>query len=154
MVESRETAVRGTDTGSKIPSWFHRHRLLGALLSEKRAERGTYLFTAEDLFTNEEEVILVRCEAEPGVRAWVNRCTHESQRFDRGDEIICPKHGSFFDACTGECDNGEAAGTTLPDVDVTVEDGTVHLTDDDYTYLHAGGISDDDGPSSTSHISF
>lgn len=124
-------------------------------------ENGTYLFTAEDLFTNKEEVILVRCEEDPGVRAWVNSCTHESQRFDRGkgapmrgDEIICPKHGSFFDACTGECNNGEAAGTTLPDVDIAVEDGDIYLTDDNYTYLHGGGISDDEGPSSTSHISF
>lgn len=122
---------------------------------------GSYLFTAEDMFTNEEEVILVRCDDDPGVEAWVNNCPHESQRFDRGDgapmrdgEIICPKHGSLFDACTGDCDNGEAAGTTLPDVDIAVEDGAVYLTDDDYTYLHEGPAEADDGPGSTSHLSF
>ncbi|GGL36735.1 (2Fe-2S) ferredoxin [Halarchaeum grantii] len=122
---------------------------------------GSYLFTAEDMFTNEEEVILVRCDDDPGVEAWMNNCPHESQRFDRGDgapmrdgEIVCPKHGSHFDACTGECDNGEAAGTTLPDVDIAVEDGAVYLTDDDYTYLHAGPAAEDDGPGSTSHLSF
>lgn len=129
-------------------------------LSEVPAS-GSHLFTVEDPFTNEEEVILVRCDEEPGVRAWVNKCTHESQRLDRGDgapmrgdEIICPKHGSFFDTCSGECDNGEAAGTTLPDIDIAVEDGDVYLTDDNYRYLHAGGIADDEGLSSTSHISF
>lgn len=123
---------------------------------------GSYLFTAEDAFTNEREVILVRCDEEPGVRAWINNCTHENQRLDRGmgaamrdGEIICPKHGSMFDACHGDCHNGEAAGTTLPGVDVAVSDGDVLLTDDSYTYLHDGGIEDDDeGPSSTSHLSF
>ncbi|GAD52533.1 rieske [2Fe-2S] domain containing oxidoreductase [Halarchaeum acidiphilum MH1-52-1] len=124
-------------------------------------ELGSYLFTAEDMFTNEEEVILVRCDDDPGVEAWVNNCPHESQRFDRGEgapmrdgEIICPKHGSLFDGCTGECDNGEAAGTTLPSVEIAVEDGVVYLTDDDYTFLHEGGREDEEGPGSTSHLSF
>ncbi|WP_436931013.1 Rieske (2Fe-2S) domain-containing protein [Halosimplex halobium] len=59
------------------------------------------------------------------------------------------------DACSGECNNGEAAGTTLPDVDVTVEDGEVFLVDDEYTFEHEGAIDDgDDGPSSTSHVGF
>jgi nitrite reductase/ring-hydroxylating ferredoxin subunit len=122
---------------------------------------GSYLFTAEDAFTNEREVILVRCEEDPGVEAWVNNCTHEDQRLDRGSgaamrdgQIICPRHGSMFDTCSGACDNGEAAGTTLPDVDVAVEDGNVHLVDDNYSYLHEGGIERDDGPSSSSHIGF
>ncbi|WP_117595485.1 Rieske (2Fe-2S) protein [Haloprofundus halophilus] len=124
-------------------------------------EVGSYLFTAEDAFTNEREVILVRCERDPGVEAWINNCTHENQRLDRGSgaamrdgEIICPKHGSMFDACSGDCDNGEAAGTTLPDIEIAVENDTVFLTDDNYTYLHEGGTDDDDGPDSTSHIGF
>ncbi|MFD1569751.1 Rieske (2Fe-2S) protein [Halorubrum laminariae] len=131
-------------------------------------ERGSYLFTAEDAVTNETEVILVRCADEPGVRAWVNVCPHETQRLDRGDgaamrdgEIVCPKHGSMFDACTGDCDNGEAAGTSLPAVAVGVDDGGVYLTDDDYDYVRDGpadgddGPADgDDGPGSTSHIGF
>ena len=121
---------------------------------------GSYLFTAEDAFTNEQELILVRCDDEPGIEGWVNNCTHENQRLDRGTgaamrdgEIICPKHGSMFDACSGECDNGEAAGTTLPSVEIAVVDGSAFLTDDNYTYLHDGGVGDDE-PSSTSHISF
>jgi len=48
-----------------------------------------------------------------------------------------------------------AAGTTLPDVDVTVADGAVYLTDDEYTFDNLGRIDDgDDGPSSTSHVGF
>ncbi|WP_459191738.1 Rieske (2Fe-2S) protein [Halosimplex sp. J119] len=136
-------------------------------------EEGSYTFTALDQFDMDEEVIVVPCEdpeeTEPaagegdrGVAAWINRCTHESQRFDTGrgvpmrdGEIICPKHGSFFDSCSGDCDNGEAAGTTLPDVDVAVEDGEVYLVDDDYTFGHEGKIDDgDSGPGSTSHIGF
>lgn len=47
--------------------------------------------------------------------------------------------GSLFDACDGSCDNGEAAGTTLPSVEISETHGDVFLTDDD-------------GPSSTSHL--
>lgn len=123
---------------------------------------GSHRFTAEDAFGNETEVILVPCEEAPGVRAWVNTCTHEDQRFDTGrgaairdGEIICPRHGSMFDACSGECDNGEASGTALPGVDIDVEGDIVLLTDRHYDYLHDGGVTDgDDEPGSTSHRSF
>ena len=136
---------------------------------------GSFLFTATNSFDMDEEIIVVPCEdgdvgtdaatdgatGGAGVAAWINRCTHEAQRFDTGrgvpmrdGEIICPKHGSLFDACSGECDNGEAAGTTLPEVDVAVEDGAVYLVDDEYEFEHEGGIDADDGPSSTSHIGF
>ncbi|RQG97896.1 Rieske (2Fe-2S) protein [Natrarchaeobius chitinivorans] len=126
-------------------------------------EEGSWLFTVRDQYGADEEVVLVPCE--DGVEAWINRCTHESQRLDTGrgaamrdGQIICPKHGSMFDSCTGYCDNGEAAETTLPSVDVTVEDGTVYLTDDEVSYLRDGGIDEDEdedgGPSSTSHLSF
>ncbi|MEF8799666.1 MAG: Rieske 2Fe-2S domain-containing protein [Halolamina sp.] len=124
-------------------------------------ELGSHLFTVEDAFTNEREAILVTCDEAPGVRAWLNNCTHEAQRLDRGDgvamrngEIICPKHGSMFDACSGECNNGNAAGTTLPSIEITVADGAVFLRDDNYEYLRDGGMDDDDGPDSTSHLSF
>jgi len=136
-------------------------------------EEGSYTFTALDPFDVDEEVIVVPCgdpaetdgaadAGDRGVAAWINRCTHEAQRFDTGrgvpvrdGEIVCPKHGSFFDSCSGDCDNGEAAGTTLPDVAVTVEDGEVYLVDDDYTFSHEGKINDGgDEPSSTSHVGF
>jgi len=141
---------------------------------EQVLEDRSYLFTASNSFDMAEEVIVVPCEDAPAdesdassddagpVRAWINRCTHEAQRFDRGQgvpmrggEIVCPKHGSMFDACSGDCDNGMAADTTLPNVSVAVEDGTVYLADEDYTFDHQGGIDDgDDGPSSTSHVGF
>ena len=120
-------------------------------------EDGSWLFTAENPYGDLEEVVLVPCEG--GVAAWVNRCTHEAQRFDtgrgvpmRGDQLICPRHGSLFDACDGGCDNGDATGTTLPGVEISETHGDVFLTDDDYTFAHEGGIDDDDGPSSTSHL--
>ena len=116
-----------------------------------------YLFTVEDPRGDEEEVLLLPCDG--GVEAWVNRCTHETQRLERGHgaslrdgELVCPRHGSLFDACDGDCDNGPAAGTTLIDVDVTVNRGDVFLTDDGYAFRHEGGIDGDDDPSSTSHL--
>ncbi|MEF8892226.1 MAG: Rieske (2Fe-2S) protein [Haloferacaceae archaeon] len=133
----------------------------GATITDREAvtETGSHLFTVEDPFTNEREAILVPCDEDPGVRGWINDCPHQSQRLDTGQgvalrdgEIVCPRHGSLFDACSGACDNGPAAGTTLSAVEVGVDDGAVVLTDDDYVYLRDGGV-DDDEPGSTSHIS-
>ncbi len=131
-------------------------------------EEGSWLFTVRDQYGDCEEVMLVPCE--DGVEAWINRCTHESQRFDTGrgvpmreGQIICPRHGSMFDSCSGYCDNGEAEDTTLPSVELTVHgDGRVVLSDDDLAFVGDGGIADndtddgdgDDGPTSTSHIGF
>jgi Rieske Fe-S protein len=98
-----------------------------------------------------------------GVEAWINRCPHEDQRLDTGrgaamrdGQVICPKHGSMFDSCSGYCDNGKARGTELVPLEVEIEDGIVYLTDDDYRFVSEGGLDDDgdDGPSSTSHLSF
>jgi nitrite reductase/ring-hydroxylating ferredoxin subunit len=128
-------------------------------------ERGSYLFTVHD-GADEAEVILVRTgdECDAPVRAYRNFCQHETdQKLDRGfgaairpdGGIVCPKHGSMFDTCSGHCDNGKAAGSTLVDVEVVVEDDVVYLADDGVRFAHEGGIEeDDDGPSSTSHLSF
>ncbi|MDJ1430454.1 Rieske (2Fe-2S) protein [Halostagnicola sp. A-GB9-2] len=141
-------------------------------------DEGSWLFTARDLHGEPEEIILVPCD--DGVEAWVNRCTHEAQRLDRGfgaamrdGELICPKHGSLFDACSGDCDNGEAAGTRLVSIEVAVvndaeaTDGDgreqggaadertgdeststgvefVSLIDRQYTFGHIGGLEDGD----------
>jgi len=123
---------------------------------------GSWLFTGRNGRGEDVEVMVVPCADDGGVRAWVNRCTHEDQRLHRegigavvrGGEVVCPKHGSTFDACSGDCDNGEAAGTTLLSVAVEAEDGDVYLTDDDVTYLYEGPADDDDddGPDSTSHL--
>ncbi|ELZ51371.1 Rieske iron sulfur protein [Halorubrum distributum JCM 9100] len=136
-------------------------------------ERGSWAFTARE-GDADREVFLVPCADEPGeaegsadqpVRAWINRCTHEDQRLyreevgavTRGGSVVCPKHGSAFDTCEGSCDNGEAAGTTLRSIDVEVRDGAVFLTDDDLTYLYEGlpdENGDDEGPASSSHLTF
>jgi nitrite reductase/ring-hydroxylating ferredoxin subunit len=125
-------------------------------------EAGSYLFTAVDGRGDREEVTVVPCE--DGVEAWVNTCTHEYQRLDRGGDVgavtrdghlVCPKHGSLFDTCDGSCSNGPAAGSPLVSVDIAVNRGTVFLTDDDYEFDHEGGIEDDDAlPDSTSHLRF
>lgn len=124
-------------------------------------DEGSWLFTATDGNGEQTEVTLVPCE--DGVEAWVNRCTHEEQRLDRGGEIgavlrdggiVCPKHGSVFDACGGGCENGPAAGSELWAVQVSVNRGDVFLTDDEYEFVHEGGVDDDDNPSSTSHLRF
>jgi nitrite reductase/ring-hydroxylating ferredoxin subunit len=125
-------------------------------------EEGSWLFTVKSSIEDEQEVFLLPCE--DGVEAWVNRCTHEDQRLYREEvgavtrdgAVVCPKHGSAFDACEGDCENGPAAGSTLPGVEVTVENGQVYLTDDDVRYLHDGPAEDDDDddlPSSSSHLS-
>ncbi|KOX96993.1 Rieske (2Fe-2S) protein [Halorubrum sp. ASP1] len=140
-------------------------------------EEGSWAFTARE-GDADREVVLVPCadesdgwgdEVDSGggqpVRAWINRCTHEAQRLHRegvgavtrGGSVVCPKHGSAFDACEGSCDNGEAAGTTLRSIDIEVRDGAVFLTDDDLTYLYEGLPDDDgdaDGPASSSHLTF
>ena len=129
---------------------------------ERVHDERSWLFTVRNEYDEPAEVLLVPCE--DGVEAWVNRCTHQNQRLDTGHgatirdgEIVCPRHGSTFDGCSGYCDNGEAAETTLRSVEIDVDDGVVYLTDDEMMYLHEGettGDEDDDGPSSTSHISF
>jgi len=123
-------------------------------------DEGSWLFTASD-WSEQTEVTVLPCE--DGVTAWVNRCTHEAQRIDRGGDIgaivrdggvVCPKHGSVFDACEGDCENGPADGSTLWTVDISVNRGDIFLTDADYEFVHEGGIDDDDGPSSSSHLRF
>ncbi|SDJ48370.1 Ferredoxin subunit of nitrite reductase or a ring-hydroxylating dioxygenase [Halovenus aranensis] len=139
----------------------NRHRLTSV---ETVEDEGAWLFTVRDAHDTNQEVMLVPCE-ETGVTAWVNNCTHEDQRLYRDEigvvtrdgGIVCPKHGSIFDSCSGGCENGPAADTTLLSVDVTVDDGSVYLTDDAVDFLWKGGDSSDDddsGPSSTSHLTF
>ena len=129
-------------------------------------EEGSWLFTVRNSLDESQEVFLVPCEDETvdcPVNAWVNNCTHEAQRLHRegigavvrDGGIVCPKHGSVFDACSGYCDNGDAAETTLLSVDIAVDDGQVYLTDDGVDYLWQGSADDDDDddmPDSTSHL--
>lgn len=135
---------------------------------ESVLESGSRVFTARNGRGEDVEVVLVPCGDDDGstIEAWVNRCTHEDQRLYRegvgtivrDGGIVCPKHGSIFDSCSGDCENGPADGSTLSPIEITVENGQVYLTDEDVTYLHDGPSADDDdpgdGPNSTSHLRF
>jgi nitrite reductase/ring-hydroxylating ferredoxin subunit len=128
-------------------------------------EDGAWLFTVENVRGNKQEIFLTPCEdGDDPIKAWVNNCTHEDQALyregvgavTRDGGIVCPKHGSIFDSCSGDCGNGPARDSTLQGVDVTVDDGQVYLTDTDADFLWEGGTSDDDDddmPNSTSHLS-
>ena len=143
-----------------VPSAHMKYRLTSV---ETVYEEGSWLFTVRDGNGEKTEVILVPCE-DSEVQAWVNRCTHEDQRLHREDvgvvmrdsHIVCPKHGSTFDTCLGDCDTGPAAETTLWSVEIAVENEAVYLTDSDVRFLHRGAPTDGDNdePSSTSHLRF
>jgi nitrite reductase/ring-hydroxylating ferredoxin subunit len=127
-------------------------------------EDGGYLFTVTERDGSLEEAFLVRTPE--GIEGWKNFCQHETDQrlyrdgvglVMRDTDVICPKHGSTFDVCTGYCDNGDAKGSTLVTVDVAVEGGAVYLDDREVEYLYDGGIrrdddDGDDGPSSSSHL--
>jgi nitrite reductase/ring-hydroxylating ferredoxin subunit len=73
----------------------------------------------------DEGVVLVRGEGEE-VHAFSATCTHQGCPVSEvtGGRILCPCHGSAFDAATGEVVAGPAP-SPLPAVDVTVQDGNV-----------------------------
>ncbi|MEM4780360.1 MAG: Rieske 2Fe-2S domain-containing protein, partial [Halalkalicoccus sp.] len=86
-----------------------RHRLTSV---ETVEEEGAWLFTVRDQRDEDTEVLLVPCEnGGKAVEAWVNRCTHEAQELYRegvgavirDGEVVCPRHGSSFDTCSGYC---------------------------------------------------
>jgi len=127
-------------------------------------QEGSWLFTVRDEHGEETEVVLVPCgESDaPPVEAWVNRCTHEDQRLHRegigavtrSGGIVCPKHGSVFDACS--------VTTAKPPIRRCCRSISTSRTDryssptTMTTYLREGPADDDDddGPQSTSHLQF
>jgi len=121
----------------------------------------TYLFTLEEADSEEErEAILVRTDGEH--HAWLNYCQHYTHiKIDkgsgaemRGDDLICENHGAYFESDTGFCNFGPCEGAYLNEIEVTVEDGTVYLTDDDYEFVRAGPIEDDADLESKSNYKF
>lgn len=97
----------------------------------------------------ETEAILVRLNGE--VACWKNYCQHWTDvKLDKGSgarvkggEIWCQKHAATFDPGSGECTFGPCEGAFLDEVEVTVRDGGVYLTDDGYEFVRRGPAEDD-----------
>ncbi len=110
---------------------------------------GSVLFTVRDGFDTE-EAILVRLS--DGVAALRNYCPHWTDvRLDKGSgatvrdgEVVCEKHGATFEKATGDCTYGPCEGATIEQLDVTVEDGGVYLTDQGYEFEKRGASGDHD----------
>jgi nitrite reductase/ring-hydroxylating ferredoxin subunit len=116
------------------------------------------LFTIRDGFDTEEAILL---KLSDGVIALKNYCPHWTDvRLDKGsgatvrdEELVCEKHGAIFETATGDCTHGPCEGATIDEIDVTVQDGDVYLTDDDYEFENRGPSGDHD-LSSGSRIGF
>lgn len=126
-------------------------------------EDSTYLFRVRDVEADEErEAVLVRLDG--AVSCWLNYCQHMTHiKLDKGSgapirngEILCENHGAMFESDSGLCTFGPCEGAYLDEVAVTVENGTVHLTDDDYGHAGPGPLDDEDPAdlSSTSNLEF
>ncbi|WP_254763096.1 Rieske (2Fe-2S) protein [Natrinema marinum] len=120
------------------------------------------------------EAILVRTDpaatdgGEPiaeadGVACWLNYCQHFTHiKLDKGSgapmrngELVCANHGAYFEADSGECTFGPCEGAYLTELEVSVADGDVYLTDGDYEFVGIGPIEGDDlDRTSTSNVEF
>lgn len=125
---------------------------------EKIPEGGTYVFRIRNGVSPEpeegdgiDEAILTRLGGD--VYGWINRCQHWTDvRLDTGEgaetrngEIICEKHGAYFEMDTGYCNYGPCEGSNLPRVDVELRDGDVYLVDEDYELIGTGSVETDEG---------
>ncbi|GAB7018202.1 Rieske (2Fe-2S) protein [Halostagnicola bangensis] len=131
---------------------------------EAAPNESTYVFRVveTDGDANEvQEAILVRQDG--GLECWLNYCQHFTHiKLDKGSgaamrngEIICENHGAYFEADSGVCTFGPCEGAYLPDLEVTVDDGDVYLTDDSYDFLGPGPIPEDEvDRTSTSNVEF
>ena len=122
----------------------------------------THLFRVENGDGEPREAILVRGD-DGDVACWLNYCQHFTHvKLDKGSgaamrdgEIVCENHGAYFAADSGLCTFGPCEGATLPALEVTVRDGEVYLTDEDYDYLGDGPVeSDGTDLASTSNVEF
>lgn len=109
----------------------------------------TLLFTVRDGFDTEEAILL---RLSDGVVALRNYCPHWTDvRLDSGSgatlrdgELVCTKHGATFEKATGECTYGPCEGATIEQLDVTVRDGSVYLTDEEFEFDSLGPDGDRD----------
>ncbi|RDI71267.1 Rieske (2Fe-2S) protein [Halopelagius longus] len=113
-------------------------------------EDGTLLFTvSED--GDRTEAILTRLD-DGTIAAFSNYCPHWTDvRLDKGSgalvrngELVCQKHGATFERDSGVCNFGPCEGAVLETIDVTVEEGSVLLTDDDYAFENLGASQEYD----------
>ncbi|WP_135825515.1 Rieske (2Fe-2S) protein [Halorussus ruber] len=110
----------------------------------------TLLFTVRDGFDDREAILTKTDEGE--VTAFENYCQHWTDvRLDRGSgatkrdgELVCGKHGALFEEDSGCCTYGPCEGAVLQHVEVTVEEGGVYLTDDDYEFVEVGSSKEYD----------
>jgi nitrite reductase/ring-hydroxylating ferredoxin subunit len=128
-----------------------------AAVEELPAE-GSLLFTVRDGFDREEAILVALAD---GVAAWRNYCQHWTDvRLDKGSgvtlregEIVCGKHGATFRPDDGYCTFGPCEGAYLDEIEVTVADGAVYLTDERYAFDGLGPSGEHD-LSSTGRIDF
>jgi nitrite reductase/ring-hydroxylating ferredoxin subunit len=127
---------------------------------------GSFLFTYRDGFETGEALLVRFGGDEPGSRVetdggdsddgppaagaeiacWKNYCQHWTDvRLDRGSgarvrdgELWCTKHAATFRLDDGVCTYGPCEGAVLDEVEVTVHDGGVYLTDDRYEFESVG----------------
>ncbi|MFC7233038.1 Rieske (2Fe-2S) protein [Saliphagus sp. GCM10025308] len=134
----------------------------------------TRVASLEDVLTDSTAIFRVRaadgiereaiCHRRDGeVFGWLNACQHFTHiPIDKGDgaamrngEFVCENHGVYFEADSGRCTFGPCQGAYLETVDLAVTDGTVYLTDDEYTYAGPGPLEGDEADlTSTSNVKF
>lgn len=121
-------------------------------------EDGSLLFTVAGSDERTEGILFRLAD---GVVAYENYCQHWTDvRLDSGsgaalrnDEIVCEKHGAYFEADSGYCNFGPCEGSVLEEIDVTVAEDAVYLTDDRFAFEKLGPAGDTD-PSSGNRIGF
>ncbi|WP_222919990.1 Rieske 2Fe-2S domain-containing protein [Natrinema sp. SYSU A 869] len=139
----------------------------------------TFLFRVADESGEEQEAILVadgvtatdggeptdsETDADSdGIACWLNYCQHLTHiKLDKGSgapmrdgELICTNHGAYFEADSGHCTFGPCEGAYLTDLEVTVSDGGVYLTDEEYEFVGPGPLESDElDRASTSNVEF
>ena len=107
----------------------------GALLPLASIERGG-LHEVEAVVDGEAESLILHCDANGGVRAWLNVCPHAGRRLDwapgrflrsKDGLLVCAVHGASFELQHGACVAGPCRGESLRAVAVEVRGGEVFL---------------------------
>lgn len=112
---------------------------------------GSVVYTLSDGEDEFVEAILVQTPSD-SIESYRNHCQHWTDvELDSGDgatkrdgEVVCMRHGARFETETGVCTVGPCEGAMLERVSITVEDGSVFLTDSNYEFEHTGPDESDD----------